>query len=110
MTPQHPTQSGTSEKERVYAELEALRSRVFNLRKEVRHLRRAGSMAENASLRLEAEEYRKALSNIAYRLDNGGVAEDDLRHIVESALALRGKKAWKRAKVAERHAKEGIDG
>lgn len=79
-----------SEKEKVYAELRSLRRRVFAQRNELTALRLSASVKEAAILRDEAANYRKALSNIAYRLDNGGLDDDTLRRIVHRALLLKG--------------------
>lgn len=96
-----------NEKERVYAELEACRSRIANLRREVAALKTVGDSRENAALRREGQEYRKALSNILYRLDQGeAIDTDTLRRIVTSALVLRGLKRWKRDDIASAHVPE----
>lgn len=98
-----PSSHSGSEKERVYEELGRTRRKNSALKREVDHLRKATDAKENAALRREAGEYRKALSNIAHRLDNGGVEEDTLRNIVQSALLLRGLKAFQREQIKKVH-------
>lgn len=93
-----------NEKELVYTELDNLRQRCFEQRKEIRALKKATDENENVPLRREAARYKQALSNILYRLDNGGVSEDDLRSIVSAGLALRGMKEHKREAIRKVHA------
>jgi len=90
-----------SEKERVYAELDALRKRSFNQRREIRQLRTAMARHENIALRREAASYRSALSQIHHYLETGELDEDRLRLILRNALGLRYLKYWQR-KTAER--------
>lgn len=110
MSSAHPRQP-TSEKERVYAELDALRAEAKNLRRrvadqrnEINQLKRTGSAKENAVLRREATEYRKALSNIKYRVENGETGVWVLAGIAEKALLLRGLKAWQREEIEDLYA------
>ena len=97
-----------SEKERVYGrlewaeqELKRVQKKCERLRREVRQVKKNTTARESAALRAEADAYRKALSNIAYRLDNGGVDDETLRHIVESSLVLKGLKIAKRKQIAK---------
>lgn len=92
-----------TEKEQVYGELDALRKRCADQRVEIRLLHKSTDARQNAALRRETREYRKALSNILHRLENGGVAADDLRSIVESALLLRGLKQGQRDAIVAAH-------
>jgi hypothetical protein len=77
-----------------------LEAKIAGLRRENRELRRATSAEENALLRTEAREYRKALSNILHRLDVASspldLDPDALRSVVENALALNGVKLKRR--------------
>ena len=98
-----------SEKERVYAELDALRKRSANQRREIRQLRSAMSRSENIALRREAATYRSALSQIHHYLEAGELDEDRLRRVLRNALGLRYIKYWQR-KVAERVRREGEGG
>lgn len=96
--------NANSEKERVYAELDETRQKVATLRQEVKALQKATDAAENAALRREATAYRKALSNIQYRLESGWEIDGDvLLNIVKSALLLRGLKALQRESVERAH-------
>lgn len=81
-----------TEKEQVYAELTALRHRVYAQRQELTALRKSATAKEAAIARDEAANYRRALSNIQHRIDNGGIDEHELRSIVARALLLRGLK------------------
>lgn len=92
-----------NEKERVYAELDSLRRRVADQRKEIGHLKRTTSAKENAVLRRESDEYRKALSNIRYRIDNGEADVAVLREIADKALFLRGLKGHQRHAIVHAH-------
>lgn len=102
------------EKDRVYAELDAhkalrvdLETRIATLRQENRELLRATSAKENALLRSEAREYRKALSNIRHRLSIASspldLDLDTLREVVDRSLGLQGLKLNRRAAIANLH-------
>lgn len=82
--------TGRSEKEAVYAELHDLRRRVFAQRKELTALRLSGTAKAAAVERDKAAAYRRALSNIAHRLDNGGITDTELRSVVTRALMGKG--------------------
>jgi len=76
------------------SELRLTRDKCERLRAEVRALESAGSKTENTRLRNEAKRYRKALSNIRYRIDTGGDLDPDtLQSIVDAALDPREKGA-----------------
>ena len=76
--------------------------KIARLRREVAALRVATDAKAAAIARNEASEYRKALSNILYRLDQGGVDDLTLRSICEGALTLRGLKPWARKRALSR--------
>jgi hypothetical protein len=88
-----------SEKERVYEELERVQRKCGRQKQEIAALR---AKADDRNLKIakqEASEYRKSLSYIAYRLDNGGIDEEHLREVVEKALFLRGLKKYQRDRI-----------
>jgi hypothetical protein len=65
--------------------------RILNQRKEIKHLRKFNSYNENHILRREKQLYRKALSNIQYRIDQGeDIPNKALLSIVRNALNLTG--------------------
>jgi hypothetical protein len=85
-----------NEKEKVYAERDALRRRVFNLRKDNAGLRKALSEPEIRRMRAEHDQMKKALSMIAYSPD---AKYDDIEHVrVVAAAALTVGAATKRSR------------
>lgn len=98
-----------SEKERVYAELDALRKKSARQKREIRKLRTITSRSEVVALRAEAATYRKALSVIRHRLDAGDLDEGQLKRVLDNALGLRNVQHWQR-KMIERLRDEGGEG
>lgn len=87
-----------NEKEKVYTELDALRKRVFQLRKQVRSLQLALSEPEIRRLRAEHHRMRKALSMIAYAPSENYEDVDEIRATAAAALVptATGSKAARR--------------
>jgi hypothetical protein len=102
--------TGRSEKDAVYAELRALRRRVLAQRNELTALRLSSTAKAAAIERDKAASYRKALSNIAYRLDNGGIADAELRSIVTRALLGKGLRTKAARRQFRRSLKDSANG
>jgi regulator of replication initiation timing len=81
-----------------------LTKRIYNQRKEINQLRKSASNKNNAILRLENQQYRKALSNIAFRsLNEDQISNKVLLRITENALNLYGLKKFDRKKIENFH-------
>jgi Mg2+ and Co2+ transporter CorA len=105
---QSPRQkSAGGEKERVYRELELTQRKCGALRREVTSLRESATAKETAVARREAAEYRKALSNILYRLDNDSLTAENLRSIIDTALTLKALKQHHRDEIEALRSKAG---
>lgn len=68
------------------SELGNVQRKCAALREEVRNLEAAIRESDGPDLRDEIDQYRKALSNILYRLESGPIDEVTLRKIVGNAL------------------------
>jgi hypothetical protein len=89
-------------------ELRRTQRKCFALRKELRILHAAFDESEIVAVRAEKDGYRKALANIAHRLEQGSEIEiKTLRSIVYGALDSRNLKPSRRRLV--RRTKEATD-
>lgn len=85
----------------------SLTKRIYNQRKEIKHLRKFKSFKNNTILNKENNTYKKALRNIHLRIESGENPSDKiLLDITRNALQLNGIRNFDNKKALEEYKKE----